>query len=129
MSHLLLTASDPGNIKHCTASMASDLTSFVLGGKPRASHGQDDVRLPGVRPGDQLGVDVLGVVRNTGRVLHNSLAWIGDSRPQRRVVIKFSCRVSSSDLFENCQQQYSLTDYSKLQGQRIYYIFDRYLCL
>ena len=55
--------------------MASDLTSFVLGGKPRASHGQDDVRLPGVRPGDQLGVDVLGVVRNTGRVLHNSLDW------------------------------------------------------
>ena len=26
--------------------------------------------------------------------------WIGDSRPQRRVVTKFSCRVSSSDLFE-----------------------------
>lgn len=109
MSHLLVTAIDPDNIKHYTASMASDLTSFVLGGKPRASHGQDDVRLPGVRPGDQLGVDFLVVVRTTGRVLHNSLDWRLTSLETSCDKVFLQSIKLRSELFENCQQQYSLT--------------------
>ena len=101
MSHLLLTASDPDNIKHCTALPAAwPLTSHPL--SLAASPAPPMVRMMSAFPASAQVTSLVWMSLVLSGTQEGSFTtpWIGDSRPQRRVVIKFSCRVSSSDLFE-----------------------------